>query len=116
MGTIKELEELFDLVKEYRESTERQGEQLIYLQKKITGLLYYLTTLEIMAKEQYNELVAVKLGNGVNVTKAIREVDHDYPDYYRLKKIIDAAYKVVDAINSELIFYQSQKKYNFYEK
>lgn len=113
---MKELETLAELVNTYYKSQDRDGTTLIQLQKKISGLLYYLTTVEIMAKEQYNELLAAKLRDKVNVTKAVREVDFEFPEWYKLKQIITAAYRVVDSINSQLIYLQSEKKYNYFEK
>lgn len=106
---MNELEKLNKFVNEYYKCNLQDGEQLNNLLKNITGLLYYLETLRSNIHNDYETKVFELVKSKMTVSRAINEANVLYPQMYQLRRVMDAGYRITDAIRTNISFLKSEK-------
>lgn len=105
---MKELDKLNRYVNEYYNCNRQDGEKLLMLLQKITALLYYLETVRGEVHDAYEGKVFELVKDGQSVARAINEANVTYPQMYQLRRLIDGAYRVVDAIRTNISYLKSE--------
>lgn len=105
---MKELEDLNNYVNEYYTCNLTDGEQLNRLLQKITGLLYYLETVRSECHDAFETHVFNEVKKKKTVARAVNEAHVTYPQMYQLRRVMESAYKVVDAIRSNLSYLRAE--------
>lgn len=105
---MKELDKLNGYVNEYYNCNRQDGEKLLMLLQKITALLYYLETVRGDVHDAYEGKVFELVKDGQSVSRAINEANVTYPQMYQLRRLMDGAYRVVDAIRTNISYLKSE--------
>lgn len=105
---MKELDKLNRYVNEYYNCNRQDGEKLLMLLQKITALLYYLETVRGEVHDAYEGKVFELVKDGQSVARAINEANVTYPQMYQLRRLMDGAYRVVDAIRTNISYLKSE--------
>ena len=109
---MKEIEQLNEYVNRYYKCNRTDGSELLLLLQKITALLYYLETLRAETHDAYEGKVFELVREGSSVARAINEANVTYPMMYQLRRIMDAGYRVVDAIRTNISYIKSEMTNN----
>lgn len=104
----KEINKLNGYVNEYYNCDLNNGSQLNTLLQKITGLLYYLETVRAEIKNQFEISVFELVRGGSSVARALNESEVKYPEMYQLRRIMEAGYRISDAIRTNISFIKSE--------
>lgn len=107
---MKELEQLNKYVNQYYNCNLQDGNKLSELLQKITGLLFYLETVRAEIHNEYETKVYELVKQKMTVSRAINEANVLYPQMYQLRRIMDAGYRITDAIRTNISFLKSEKK------
>lgn len=105
---MKELEDLNKYINEYYTCNLTDGNQLNRLLQKITGLLYYLETVRSECHDAFETHVFNEVKNKKTVARAVNEAHVTYPQMYQLRRVMESAYKVVDALRSNLSYLRAE--------
>lgn len=113
---IEQIERLYQLVMDYELGNDNPH-KLVVLQKQITTTLFYLETERAKVHDKYKRLVfdlTRKNGNEkpMSVAQATTEADVKHPEMYQLRRIMDAGYKVADAIRTHISFLKSERHHS----
>ena len=108
MKAIETLEKVNDLVQSY-EASSQDPVMLVEIQKDLTCNLFYLENERSKIYDQYQIFVfnLVKTQK-TSVANAKTQADVAYPELYQLRRVMDAAYKVVDAIRTHISFLKAE--------
>lgn len=104
----RQMELLSDLVNEYYQADISDGGRLVELIKKITGNLFYLETVRAEIHDRYETKVFNLVKEGHSVARAINEANVEIPEMYQLRRILDAGYRITDAIRTNISFIKSE--------
>lgn len=114
----KQLSELTDLVRSYYLldlSDSSSGHELVKILQKISALNYYLTTCRTKVHEQYTDFVIQQRNQKVE-GKALAHntitsmADHEFPEMYTLRKIVDNTNELIKTMKATLYFMNGEKK------
>jgi len=94
----------------YKCDVSTEGERLNYLLQKITGTLYYLETMRSKFHNLFESKVQELVSGSYSVSKAVNEANVKFPQMYQLRRVMDAGYKVAEAIRSNISFLKSEKR------
>lgn len=108
MKGLEQIEMLNTYVNSYYSCDLSNGGHLNELLQKITGILYYLETLRAEIHDMYETHVFNSVKDGNNVNRSVNEANVKYPEMYQLRRIMDAGYKVADAIRTNISFLKSE--------
>ena len=106
---MSELEKLNDYVNQYYKCNRSDGETLLMLLQKITALLYYLESVRSEVHDAYEGEVFKLVKSGKSVARAVNEASVTYPQMYQLRRIMDAGYRVVDAIRTNISYIKNER-------
>jgi hypothetical protein len=106
---MKELEKLNHYVNEYYKCNRQDGETLLMLLQKITALLYYLESVRSEIHDAYEGKVFELVKDGQSVARAVNEANVTYPQMYQLRRLMDAGYRVVDAIRTNISYLKHER-------
>ena len=106
----KQISDLNKYVNEYYKCNLQDGNQLSLLMQKITGLLYYLESERSKVHDSYEGTVFKLVTKGSSVARAINEANVLYPEMYLLRRIMDSAYRIVDAIRTNISYLKSERQ------
>jgi|SRR6056297_2364352 len=109
---MKEIEKLNTYVQRYYKCNRQDGEELLLLLQKITSLLYYLETLRSEVHDAYEGKVFELVKDGNSVARSVNEANVCYPTMYQLRRIMDAGYRVTDAIRTNISYLKSERVNN----
>jgi hydrogenase maturation factor len=102
------IERLNKRVNDYKRMAVLDGAELNLILKDITGYLYYLETVRSDVHNQYERFVATKIDEGNSVARAINMANVEFPEMYKLRRLMDGAYEVVGAIRTNISFIKSE--------
>ena len=105
---MKEIEDLNEYVNQYYKCDRTNGEELLLLQQKISGLLYYFETVRSQQHDAFECKVFELVQEGQSVARAVNEAHVTYPLMYKLRRIMDAGYRIVDAIRTNISYLKSE--------
>jgi hypothetical protein len=106
---MKEIDLLNKYVNKYYNSSLQNGNELNELLQKITGLLYYLETVRAETHNEYEVMIFDLVKQKFTVSRAINQANVEYPMMYQLRRVMDAGYKITDAIRTNISFLKSEK-------
>jgi uncharacterized protein YicC (UPF0701 family) len=110
MTDLKQIELLNKAVQNYYKISLQDGNGLNELLQKITGLLYYLETVRANTHNLYESKIQEIVKSGESVSRATNEANVAYPEMYMLRRVMDAGYRVVDAIRTNISFLKEEMK------
>ena len=105
---MKEIDRLNEYVNRYYNCDRTNGADLLLLQQKITGLLYYLETVRSQIHDAFESKVFELVQQGNSVARAVNEAHVSYPQMYQLRRVMDAGYRIVDAIRTNISYLKSE--------
>jgi hypothetical protein len=105
---MKEIEKLNTYVNQYYNCDRTNGEELLLLQQKISGLLYYLETVRSQQHDAFESKVFELVQEGQSVARAVNEAHVTYPLMYQLRRVMDAGYRIIDAIRTNISYLKSE--------
>lgn len=108
MDHSKQIEKLNEYINTYYKSSLDNGQQLNYLLKKITSLLYFLETVRSDVHSAWQDKVFELTQDGGSVNRAENEAHVAYPQMYQLRHIMTAGYRVCDSIRTNISYLKSE--------
>lgn len=105
-----QIEKLNRYVNRYYNCSRQDGNELSLLLQKITALLYYLESVRSEIHDHYENEVFNLVKGGHTVARAVNEANVKYPMMYQLRRIMDAGYKITDAIRTNISYLKSEKQ------
>lgn len=99
---------LTHLCTRYMETDVQDGETLSELLRDISGILFYLETVRAYYHNKWSAFVNDKITAKMSVARAQVEADVRYPELYELRRTMDAAYTVVNAIRTNISYLKSE--------
>ena len=106
---MKELNDLNKYVNEYYRCNLTDGNQLSRLLQKITGLLYYLESVRSDVHNAFETNVFNMVKEKSTVARATNAAHVEFPQMYQLRRIMDAGYRVADAIRTNISYLKSER-------
>ena len=98
----KALNHLTEQVSRYRKLSFMEGEALNDCLKQITATLYFLETERAIAHESFQDAIRQEVIGGSSVSKAENIAHVKHPEMYKLRRIMEASYEVVNALRSNI--------------
>lgn len=106
----KALDHISAQIKLYRESDIMDGEQLNNCLQQVSATLFYLEGERAKVHDQWQSCVQKFVLNGKPVNRAENEAHVLYPEMYLLRRIMDSAYVVCDAMRTNISYLKSEKQ------
>lgn len=104
----RQIEKLDKLVLEYYESNNTDGNKLSELHQKITGVLYFLEESRAIYHDKWQVCVFKLVNEGKSVSASENEAHKTYPEMYKLRRLMDAGYRVSDSIRTRISYLKSE--------
>ena len=105
-----QITKLNEYVNKYYNCNRQDGNELSLYLQKITGLLYYLESVRSDVHDLYENEVNELVKGGASVARAINEANVKYPMMYQLRRQMDGAYRVADAIRTNISYLKSERQ------
>jgi len=102
------LDEVSYIIEEYKSIEGLDGNTLNTMLREITSRLFYLEKHRASYKNKYERAVYNEVKNGSTVSRAVNKAEVDYPELYELRRFMEAAYRVSDAIRTNISFIKSE--------
>ncbi len=93
-----------DIVQEYYRMDDLDGHILNGMLKDLSAGLYYLETVRSEVHNEFQSEIQRLVSEGHSVSRAENQAHVRYPAMYKLRRIMDGGYKVVEAIRSNLSY------------
>ena len=106
----EQITKLNEYVNKYYNCNRQDGNELSLYLQKITGLLYYLESVRSNVHDLYENEVHNLVKGGASVARAINEANVKYPMMYQLRRQMDGAYRVADAIRTNISYLKSERQ------
>ena len=106
----EQVKKLNEYVYKYYHCKGEDGNELSLYLQKITGLLYYLESVRSDVHDLYENEVHDLVKGGASVARAINEANVKYPLMYQLRRQMDGAYRVADAIRTKISYLISERQ------
>jgi hypothetical protein len=107
-----QLTELNRYVNLYYSRDSHTGSELVLYLQRITGLLYYLETVRSEVHDAFQNHIYECVKSGQTVARAENEAHVTYSLMYSLRRIMDAGYRVADAIRTHISYLKSEQQHN----
>ena len=91
-------------INQYKSLSTDQGTQLNEILKQISAKLYYLETVRSQYHAKWQLRVKELIDNDSSVSRAENLAHVDFPELYELRRTLEGAYGVVNAIRSHLSY------------
>jgi hypothetical protein len=86
------------------------GEQMSQILQKLTVTLFYLETERSAFKKQYEQVVYdLTSDKKLSVARALNIAEVQVPELYMMRRIMDSAYRVCDAIRTNISFLKNER-------
>ncbi len=99
-----QIDKLNEYVNEYYKCGLDNPVRLNELLQKITGILFYLETLRSEVHDEFQDVIFKLTEKGKSVARAQNEAHVLHPEMYKLRRIMDAGYRISDAIRTNISF------------
>ena len=103
------LEQLATWVMNYSNMEVLEGHELNKILQKITTLLYSLENERADYHIEFQGIVKFEVNEGSSVAKAVNTAHCVVPNLYLMRRIMEAAYRVTDAIRSNISFLKTER-------
>jgi hypothetical protein len=108
-NTEKALAHITEQVKKYRSTGVEDGNELISILQQMTATLYFLETERAIVHNRYQVKINDLMADGCSFNKAEIQANVEIPQMYQYRRVMDASYKVVDAIRTQVSWLKSEK-------
>ena len=102
------LDEVSYIIQEYKCIEGLDGNTLNTMLREITSRLFYLETERAKYRDLYERKVHIEVKKGATISKAVNEANVKYPEIYMLRRFMESAYRVSDAIRTNISFIKSE--------
>ncbi len=102
------LERIAELIEEYNSTDIFDGNKLNQQLKELTSRLYHIETMRTKAHENYEKVIHNKVAEGFSVARATNEAKVEVPEMYKLRRLLESGYRVVDAMRTNISFLKSE--------
>lgn len=109
LNVVKALDRITAIIKEYRQSSDMNGENLNEWLKELTGTLFYLEKERSEYHYAFEKKVHLHTGEGDSVARAVNKANVSIPEMYMLRRIMDAAYTVADAMRTNISYLKKER-------
>lgn len=92
------------LVNEYHRMQNMDGNRLNYILKDMSACLYYLEGVRSDVHETFITKMNELIDAGDSATGAEKKAHAEFPAMYKLRRVMDGAYKVTEAIRSNISY------------
>ena len=103
----KALDHLTKQIEQYRVTASNDGNTLTELLQQITSTLFYLEKERASYHDQFQKTVHRLVLAGSPVSRAENDAHVSVPEMYLLRKVMDSAYSVCDAIRTQISWIKS---------
>jgi len=109
----QQLKELTSYIEVYKSVSLNDGEQLNYLLQKINTILFYLESERAKYKQLYEiKIYELTTDKKLAVNRAVNFAEVEIPELYLLRRIMDSAYRVSDAIRTNISFLKNERNHS----
>lgn len=107
----QELENLVMYIQAYEDTSLNDGESLNELLQKINVTLFYLEKERSNFKKIFEKRVfELTTDKKMTVARALNFAEVEVPELYLIRRIMDSAYRISDAIRTNISFLKSEKR------
>jgi len=101
------LNHLAEAIKTFRETPQNDGETLVSILQQISATLYYLEGERAKYHDQFQTTIHKLILAGESVARAENKANVVVPEMYLLRRSMDSAYKICDAIRTQVSWIKS---------
>ena len=105
----KAIDHIAEQIKIYRATPFDDGDSLVKVLQQLTSTLYYLEGQRSRYHKVWQETVNNEVLAGNSVSRAENVAHVNTPELYHLRRIMEAGYKVVDAIRTQISWLKTEK-------
>lgn len=105
----KALAHVTEQTKIYRETQITNGEQLNECLQQIAATMPYLETIRADYHKEWQGIVFKEVLSGLSVARAENEAHVKVPEMYLLRRVMDAAYEVLNALRSNISWVKQER-------
>ena len=102
------LDRIADIIEDYKNTDVFDGVKLNQQIKELTSRLYYIETLRTKAHQDFERVINDKVNEGFSVARATNEANKEVPEMYKLRRLLESGYRVVDAMRTNISFLKSE--------
>ena len=102
------LNKISEIIKEYKQTDVFDGNNLNKQLKELTAYLYHIETLRTKAHQDFEKVIYFKVKDGFSVARATNEANIEVPEMYKLRRLLESGYRVVDAMRTNISFLKSE--------
>lgn len=96
-------------VDSYDQVALNDGESMSQILQKLTVTLFYLETERAGFKKQFEQIVYDLTSDKMSVARALNIAETKVPELYLLRRVMDSAYRVCDAIRTNISFLKNER-------
>lgn len=96
------LDHITENIELYRNADIKDGHQLAMILQQVSATLFFLETERAKYHEQWQNIVSKFVLSGKTVARSENEAHVSIPEMYMLRRVMDSAYTVVEAIRSNI--------------
>ena len=74
----------------------------------MTAYLYYIETIRTEAHQNYEKVIHDRVKEGFSVARATNEANVEVPEMYKLRRLLESGYRVIDAMRTNISFLKSE--------
>ena len=104
----KTLEEIGNIITEYNNTEITDGAKLNDQLKELTTKLFYIEIHRTKAHEYFEAIIHEGVKDGLSVARATNEANVRIPEMYKLRRLIESGYRVVDAMRTNISFLKTE--------
>ncbi len=98
------------LVNRYHVMKEINGNDLSFILKDLSSALYYMETVRADVHNKWQSRVKELIDEGNSVARSENVAHVEYPEMYKLRRIMDAGYEIVGAIRTNISLLKHEQK------
>lgn len=102
------LKKIAEIIKEYKQTDVFDGNSLNKQLKELTSYLYYIETIRTEAHQNYEKVIHDRVKEGFSVARATNEANVEVPEMYKLRRLLESGYRVIDAMRTNISFLKSE--------
>lgn len=107
------LSDISEQVENYRKYDNLDGATLIEMNRIIVGNLFYLEGLRSDVHDLFQTEIHNLTKDKVNTVARAENMAHvKYPQMYQLRRVMDGAYRVTEAIRTHVSYLKSEKQHS----
>ena len=106
---VEALTHITEQIQRYRQTPATDGDALVGILQQLTATLFYLEGERSKYHDKFQCRINELIIDGSTVSRAENQTHKEIPEMYKLRHIMTSAYKVVEAIRSQLSWLKTEK-------